>query len=296
MLPLTASLRYGSLGTIRLALGSPSFLAGVGSHRLTFPLEAVATWLEHEEPTATTPLFLTGAVWAELPSMQWLGSLIPQTLALRGYGAGEELSLDLSDAKLLAIEDLRGDHDDLRLQLKLQGTLLVPPQDFHPIAHEQAPVYIQQRRWTELLDQLGRSTSILLRLPSPLTDDGVPVRLSGDDDQPSLTRAVLRLRQARGDVIDRRYEACVAGCRLVLENLAQVVSLPSPKVVFQTKPEDRSQEQRWAAVYYDVKSLTSGSHHDDKATVGFDWTRTDAEVVLAATAGLLKRLPDGFPK
>ena len=59
------------------------------------------------------------------------------------------------------------------------------------------------------------------------------------------------------------------------------------------KAEDRTQGQRWAAIYYDVKSMASSAHHDDQTTDGFVWNRSDAEALLAATAGLLAHYTAG---
>lgn len=79
----------------------------------------------------------------------------------------------------------------------------------------------------------------------------------------------------------------------VLENVARLVSLPSATALSKIKPEDRSQDERWAAIYYDVKSMASAAHHDDGTTEGFTWRRNDAEAILAATAGLLARYTSG---
>jgi hypothetical protein len=73
----------------------------------------------------------------------------------------------------------------------------------------------------------------------------------------------------------------------VLENLALLMEMPKAGPLFATKPDDRTQAERRAAIYHDVKSMASAAHHDDGATVGFTWARADAEAVLAMTAGLL---------
>lgn len=36
-----------------------------------------------------------------------------------------------------------------------------------------------------------------------------------------------------------------------------------------------------------VKGMAHAAHHDDKTTEGFSWSRADAEVILAATWGLV---------
>jgi hypothetical protein len=65
--------------------------------------------------------------------------------------------------------------------------------------------------------------------------------------------------------------------------------LPSAKQVSAVPPQQRTQQQRWAAIYHDRASMASAAHHDDETTDGFTWTRTDAEAILVTTAGLLNR-------
>ena len=81
----------------------------------------------------------------------------------------------------------------------------------------------------------------------------------------------------------------MATCRRVLENVSRLVAVPGAGEVFKVKAEDRTQDQPWAAIYHDVKSIASAAHHDDDTTEGFTWGRSDAEAILAATAGLLNR-------
>lgn len=90
----------------------------------------------------------------------------------------------------------------------------------------------------------------------------------------------------------------MATCRKVLENISRLVTLPSAKSIARTAPEERDQQQRWAAVFYDVRSVASAAHHDDATTDGFSWTCVDAEAVLATTASLLARYstPNRHPR
>ena len=130
----------------------------------------------------------------------------------------------------------------------------------------------------------------MLRIPSPLTDHGYHssrrTRLRMPPPCPSHGAAPSGPRRAAGSPL----RALRGHLRRVLENLAHLVRLPTAGEVFNVKPDERTQEQRWAAIYYSVKSLAHAAHHDDQRTAGFTWTRADAEAVLAATAGLLRRL------
>jgi hypothetical protein len=91
--PQTADLSFGELGSVRLAFGEPEVLSGLGVQRLAFPVETFATWLDSQPDDVTAPLFLSGSVRVDLPGRPWLGPLMPQTVAMRGYGVAETLVL-----------------------------------------------------------------------------------------------------------------------------------------------------------------------------------------------------------
>jgi len=57
--------------------------------------------------------------------------------------------------------------------------------------------------------------------------------------------------------------------------------------------DERTKEQRWAAVYHDLKSVASAAHHDDPVTSGFVWSLEDAEMMIAATSSLLAGYANG---
>lgn len=285
----TASLRFLPLGQIHMAFGDVHLTPGSGTHRLVLPIKITGTWLDPDAPTSITAALLVGTAWTSQPYFRWLAGLELQVLTLRGFAVGEELVLSLSDEQLIALERARGE-GDIVLTLKLQATLLPPYEGVHPITAEEISFRISGTRWLELLDQVGTEVGILIRVPSPLTDSALELAPAASaEDAASLAQATARLRQARADLRDHQWEHCVATCRRVLENLARLVSLPSATALSKIKPEDRTQDQRWATIYHDVKSMASAAHHDDTTTDGFSWTRADAEAVLAATAGLLAR-------
>ncbi|MFI5490565.1 hypothetical protein [Micromonospora echinaurantiaca] len=284
-----ASLRYLPLGQIHVSFGDVHLTPGVANHRLALPVKVTGTWLDAKDPQSNTQALLTGIVWTEQPSLRWLAGLEPQVLTLRGYAAGEELMVSLFDDQLISLERDRG-QDDIVLRLKLQATLLAPPDDVHPVTHEELQVRISRTRWQELLDQAGTEVGVLVRVTSPLNDSALtPPPAASDEDTASLAQAAARLRQARAELRDQQWEHCVATCRKVLENISRLVSLPSAKSVADTPAAQRTQDQRWAAIYWDIKNMAHAAHHDDSNTDGFSWSRADAEAILAATAGMLGR-------
>lgn len=285
----TTSLGFMPLGQIHMAFSDAYIAPGVGTHRLVLPVEIMGTWLASSDPTSVGPALLIGTAWTSQPHFRWLAGLEPQVLTLRGFAVGEELVLSLSDEQLIALERARGG-DDIVLTLKLQVTLLTSNHGIHPISDAETTFRVSRARWLELLDQAGTEVGILMRVPSPLTDSpSEQPSAASAADAASLSQATSRLRQARAELRDHQWEHCVATCRRVLENLDRIVGLPAATTVSRINAVERTQEQRWAAIYYDVKSMASAAHHDDDTTEGFVWSRTDAEAMLAATAGLLAR-------
>jgi hypothetical protein len=283
-----ASLRYHPLGQVHVSFGDIHLTPGVANHCLVMPVQVVGTWLDEQDPQSNTQVLLTGTLWTENQSFRWVGGLEAQVVTLRGYAAAEELVVSLTDDQLVCLERIRG-QDDVVLRLKLQATLLAPPNGVHPVAHEELPIRIPRAGWQELLDQVGTEVGILIRVSSPLTDAALTAApAASDKDAASRTQAAARLRQARAELRDQQWETCVATCRKVLENISKLASLPSANSVTSTPPTRRSQDQRRAAIYWDVKSMASAAHHDDGTTEGFSWNRADAEAILAMTAGLLQ--------
>jgi hypothetical protein len=292
-MPNTGSLRFGGLGQIHVAFGDVQVNAGSGTHRLVFPAQVTATWLDADGPpggsTPSAAALITGTVWSEIQGHRWLADVAPQMIATRGYLLGEEFWIDLSSDQVIELERGRGE-SDLRLTLKITATLLQPKAGLHPLAQEQIPVNVTPAVWLGLLDQLGTEVGIIVRVPSPLTDSALnPPPAASDEDAASLAQATARLRQARTELKDHQWEHCVATCRKVLENIAMMVSIPPPQQVFAVKQDQRTQTQCLAAMYWSVKGMTHAAHHDGTLSVGFVWTHADAEAVLAATAGLLVR-------
>jgi hypothetical protein len=285
----SASVNFNPLGQIHLTFGDIHLSPGSAGHLVTMPVKVICTWLPVEPSTANAQALVMGTVWTDQPYFRWLAGLEPQVVVIRGYPVSEELVFSVSDDELIAVERARGD-GDVGIIVKLQTTLLSPPEGVHPVAQVDAQVRIPRARWLELLDQVGSEVGINLRVPSPLTDSAdVPPPSISADSEASLSQAAARLRQARADLRNHSWEHCVATCRKALENVALLASVPSARSVFSIAAEQRTQDQRWAAIYHDVKSMASAAHHDDATTEDFVWSRADAEAILAATAGLLLR-------
>lgn len=284
----TTTLAFEGHGQAHIARGDIVIMPGVGSHLLHLFIETRAGWLPEKSDTKV-PFALNGEIHLDSPGPKWVASLLPQALAFREYWMNEKLSWSLTDDQLIAIERTRGG-DGLSLQFDLQAALLQQDSRDYPIAETQFCVRIPGEQWQRILDQAGTEVGVVLRIPSPLTDPGVLARPDlPEEERASLSRAVARLREARTELRDGRWESCVVKCRHVLETLRQLVDIPSENSVDATAKKHRNPDQRWAAIFHAVMSLLNMAHHDDEITMNHRWDRVEAESVLAHTAALLRK-------
>lgn len=278
-----ATFNFDSLGRVQATDDGYAFYAGIGRHHLAIRVGITADWLPDGAAEEVPLALLTSTLRLTQPFDRHLATPAPTIVELRGYSTAHELAVDLDDNQLIGIEQARAG-GDIVLHLSLQLTLLNALSLAYATRVVDATVRIRASRWVEMLDQAGTEVAVVIRVPSPL-GSSVP-----DDATPSLTRAAEWLRDARDALRDGRHQACVASCRHALENLGALADMPGEAHVRRTNPSERSQDERWAATYYDTKSLASAAHHDDEITKEFVWTRADAEAILATTAALVRRL------
>jgi len=281
-----------SLGTVThpvcVTFGDAFLRPGLATHRLTIDMTVIGTWLDAQNPEANASLLVQGYLWVG-PQMKPVTQIGARVLTVRGYQVSESLDLTLTDDQLIALEPERQDNG-VELVIDLQTTLLGAPPGVYPTGNSQTSYRIPRHRWLELLDQVGAAVGITVRVPSPLTDaatrdaDAAP-------EAPSMVRATKRLREARTALRDNDVEGCIKSCRAVLENIKQLAAPLPAEPVRKKGPQTRTQEERWSSLFYDLYSLASAASHDDDLTATFIWTRVDAQAILAATAGLLARLP-----
>ena len=277
-----------SLGSVDYPIlatfGDVTLRPGLASHLLTVDVTMVGRWAG---AGASVPMILDGFVSVG-PQMTPVGRIGAHVVTLHDYQVSAPIEAMLSDEQLIALESARG-AGDVELTFDLSTTLFATPSGVESSVTSQTRYRIPAHRWLEQLDNVGAAVGITIRVPSPLADASAPERAELASE-PSMVRAAKRLREARAALRDNNLEGCIKSCRSVLENIALLVRpLPADQVRL-TVPKSRTQEQRWSAVHHDLFSLASGASHDDELTATFEWTRLDAEAVLAATAGLLARV------
>lgn len=278
---MTATLDFGGR-KVRIDFQESYLRMGLGTHELLVKTSVEARWRSDEDVSIDAVLIL--AAQAELGSTYGRHALaaVHETFRLYGHPSQQYLHLLLSDEQLVAIEDARNG-GPVEIVFNIAATLLegkVAIRDCQEIYR------VPPERWQEMLHQAGVGASIVVRVTGPLSELADQAH---NVEGPSASRAAARLREARSELLDGRYEACVKTCRTVLENLRELQPATAQPPSSDIKRRDRNQEERWAALADDVYSLASGANHDQGVTADFRWSQSDAQAVLATTAGLLAR-------
>jgi hypothetical protein len=250
-------------------------------------MSVIAPWLDAKRSDGTAVLLVEGYIWVG-QHMRAIGPIAARAMTVRGWEVPQSIDVTLTDDQLIGLEATRRDHEDVELVIDLQTTLLGVPTGVHPTATSQTRLGIRWQRWLEVLDGVGAAVGIVIRVPSPLTDAATREG-AAQENEPSLVRATTRLREARSALRENDFERCIRTCRAVLENVKLLCPPVSAAVVDKTPARQRTQDQRWAALFHDLYSIASAASHDDDLTATFRWNRSDAETILAAASGLLKR-------
>lgn len=280
----TTTFQFLGLGNLMLAFDNAFLQAGHASHRLSLRFTVTAGWLDTEE-NELEPILITGDTWLPTTGLRPLPGFLPILITARGYPSQEHIYVDLTDDELVAIHEASGGNG-VTINLKLQATLLVPHPGIKTVMDADFDVRIPRSRWTEVLDEAGREISITLRVPSPLTDPVEAAMNANKATTASLSQATTRLREARKQLRDHRWEQSVATCRKVLENIRAMTVLPTEASLKAKGAQHRDKRERWAMIFYDTYSMTSGAVHEGaKMTID----SIDAEAILGMTAALLRQ-------
>jgi hypothetical protein len=279
----TAWLRHEG-GTLRISFSGFDLMPGSGAHRFRFVVEGAKDGLVDNASAVT---ILSGSVEnGSNPSAPWIGQFETEVVTWKGYPTTSYLSLTLTDDQLVDLDRTQADQP-LDLRINLRSTLLDPPLGLYPVVEDQVHYAIAHEQWMQLLDRAGLAVGFLIRVAGPILDTGLHPGVSEASGR-SMAQAVLRLRQARSELADHRWEQAVATCRKVQENIAAFAPRMPARDRLKAKPDRaKNEEERWAAMFYAVNALTHPAHHDDTTTTPFSWNHQKAEAVVAATASLL---------
>ena len=210
---------------------------------------------------------------------RFMGYAVPApscAFSLLDFAQVEHVRFDLllSEGQLGSLEEFRG-NDGLRFTLEITGAAHGPAglqQLFETLSLESS-----LSAWTELLGQLGTVEYALLPVPLPKVDQSDP-----------HGHVVDHLRAALKFMRQGEYTSVVAYCRLSLEALQAIGSLPtfSPYSITQQNKKEMSKGERLGLIQWSVNHLAHIAHHhtdEDEALL----SRSDAMLALAACCSLL---------
>ncbi|MEV0537588.1 hypothetical protein [Kitasatospora sp. NPDC050463] len=261
----------GDIGTftVNVREGSLWIHRALGTHSLELQLEVVVP----ESEGAGKVLQLETDLFAhrDAAARAWLGSAAHTLAFVPGGVQRPILRFLLTGAQILALEEQR--IGDLSLELDVRGVL---PQATGYAGGSQATEHIAvaESRWRQQLAGLGRSLGVEMTIPFP-GDDG-PGRAAADF-----------LREAQRQLGGNEIDAAMLQTRKALETIKNTSGWNWPG------KKDKGQitaDERWALVRSALEDQASGAMHTDPGTKDHTYTRAEAEVLIAATAALLRLL------
>ncbi|MEV6357898.1 hypothetical protein [Streptomyces hydrogenans] len=244
-----------------------SLTRGFDIHRLTVPVELTPTSVDPSGLTdycdVDTDLSATG------PQGRWIAASHQGRLPMINHQTRNvHLVFPVTNQQLLDIEEHRQGHD-LQLELHIRGFL---PYSFKA-ADSREMFRIPASTWQNELQNLGTSFGFALSIP-----------LQG----PSGARqeAAEYLQQARRLLYDGEPDKAIGSARQAMERTLAVADWPV--ITKADNLQERSQTQRWRAIYKAAFDQASGAEHADEITKDFEYSRTEAEALIGIAASLLR--------
>ncbi|MFI6494348.1 hypothetical protein [Streptomyces sp. NPDC050564] len=190
----------------------------------------------------------------------------------------QPLVFPLTSLQLHAIE--AGRTGDVRFEVEVDATL---PQAVGYPGTAKATDYITipKSRWEEQLAQVSPSAAFEMAVPYPLHDS-------------RRAEPGQALREAQRLITTNHVRGTILEVRRALEWIQQNAGWDNPgskKLANQC-----TQTERWWRIQDALYSQTSGAMHNDAVTKDFDYSRAEAETLLAMTAALLRNVPEQLPE
>jgi hypothetical protein len=261
-------LHFGSSSYVQTStdVSSVSISRGVDTHRLEVQLVLAATGLE---PGAlcqlSVDLHTTGALDA-----CWLSSAPPQTLLLHS-STGARLQLPLTSNQIIALTE-RYAGKPVPLELRMTALLLATKDR----AECQLNLRIPASVWQDAVEALGGAVTTTLTIGLPAADG-------------TQREGAEYLLEARRLLNAGEIDSSIVAARQAMERAESLAGWPGI-----TKADDlreRTQSQRWRAIYRTAFDQASGAQHADEVTKDFRYSRAEAEALLAIAHALLQVAP-----
>ncbi|MGW7230640.1 hypothetical protein [Streptomyces cyaneofuscatus] len=240
---------------------------GFDVHRLTITAELLPTGLELnalcevEAEASVAP-----------PNSRWIATAKPTRVRLTNHNhTSLRLAFPLTNQQLLDLEEHRAGQD-LLLELHISGF----NQFDHSSADTREQIRVPASVWQDELERLGAAFGFALSIPLP-TSAG------------ARRDAATYLQNARRLLHDGEFDKAIGSARQAMERILAVADWPQV-----SKSDDlhqRSQAQRWRAIYKAVFDQASGAEHADEVTKDFSYSRGEAEALIGIVASLLRAVP-----
>jgi hypothetical protein len=174
----------------------------------------------------------------------------------------------LTNPQLRALEDRR--NGDLRLELEVSAFLPHAVSGFPGAPLVTEHISIAESRWRQQLAGLGRTLGAEMLIPFP------------DDDEPRQEIAG-RLREAQRLLAGNETDSALLQVRKALEVIRKASTwgwAPGKD------KKERTPDERWALIRSAMEDQASGAVHEDAGTRNYQYSRTEVEALIAATAAL----------
>jgi hypothetical protein len=136
-------------------------------------------------------------------------------------------------------------------------------------------ITIAKSRWEEQIAALGPSSAFEMAVPFPLADE-------------PRAEVGRTLREAQRLITVGEIRASILEVRRALEWIQQNAGWGNPGA--KKLAEQCSQSERWWRIQAALYSQTSGAMHNDAITCDFQYSRAEAETLLAMTSALLRNV------
>ncbi|WP_369192422.1 hypothetical protein [Streptomyces sp. R08] len=252
---------------IRIDPTRVSFTAGCDVHRLTITTELVPKGLEFDNMRCE----VTGQLYLSSP-WKWLAVATPVRVSLTNHSdTNVQLAFSLTNQQLLSLEEHRAGQE-LALELNVGGFF----QSTLASAESREQIRVPASVWQTQLERLGTSFGFALAIP-----------LHGPSG--AQREAAVYLQDARRLLYDGEWDKAIGSARQAMERILSVADWPPI-----SRNDDlfqRSQTQRWRAIYKAAFDQASGAEHADEVTKDFTYSRGEAEALIGIAASFLRAVP-----
>jgi len=194
---------------------------------------------------------------------------------------GGLLAIPLLLQQVTAIETLRN-HSSIAFELESSGVSIKDGEQSS--VQDSWRVSVARSDWIEILKLAGFMDILLLEIPMPI--EGVPTKLR------SVQSSIL---EAQSHFIEGNYPECVATCRHVIQDLGNYwfndEDWAAPGLeMLKGRSRTMTKGDRERALMAVIRNYTHLAHHSESEGGSRDFSRSEAQMVLQATAAIVSRV------